>query len=326
MAAICRGISLSAATMRHAIFPRLVAGCAARPAFWLLLALGGTSACLVAGAAPATGTVERIVGQPVPILELHGVGLLRFGDRFQWQLRTGLPTRIPPQNGGPPGGYIGGVILESVDQSTKGAVRWKLPEPPASGMLEIGPSCSVLRVGIYSVIRCMRDYLFNTRTGKQPIAIWPQFQDRIDPSPEWLAGMPLPWWRPGGWAITQGSDGSNAGNAPAFLFLSYGWVNYGNAVETTEIEQGPALLDLTTGHIARARAGVTADGAIYDASEVADDKPVAMAPLAVIRDDHVNGRRVITVLTDFDRCVAATCRSRDDPGFERQEPLTYVFD
>jgi len=293
---------------------------------WILLAFGGPDAGRAADASTTHARVDRIVGQPVPILEIHGVGLLRFGDRFQWQLRTEMPTPIPPRDDDPPGGYIGGVILESVDQSTKSAVRWKLPEPPASGMLEIGPSCSVLRVGIYSVIRCMRDYLFNIRTGKQPIAIWPQFQDRIDPSPEWLAGMPLPWWRPGGWAITQGSDGSDAGNAPAFLFLSHGWVNYGNAVETTEIEQGPALLDLTTGRIARARVGATADGAIYDASAVADDKPVAMSPLAVIRDDHVNGRRVITVLTDFDRCVAATCRSRDDPGFERQEPLTYVFD
>lgn len=285
----------------------------------LVLALAVANPCIGAETATTPATADRIVNTIVLPLEIHGVGLLRFGNQFQWQLRTELPVPIPSRDGG----WIGGVILESVDQSAKGAFRQRLPEPPASGMLEVGPSCTVLRAGVYAIIRCMRDFLFNTATGKPPIAIWPQFSDRGNPSPDWLAGMPLPWWRPAGWAITSGST---TDQAPAFLFLDYGSVNYGNAVESTTIEQGPALLDLTTGHIARAQAGTAPDSPIYDASAAGDDEPVALYPKAVTRDDQMNGRRVITVLTVFDRCVAATCRSDNDPKFQRLEPLTYAFD
>lgn len=297
-----------------------------------LLGTGGVTRCLAteventATAQPVT--VDRIIAVPVPVpvpvleLQLHGVGELRFGERFQWRLRTGLPVPLPSGDGG----AIGDVTLESVEQTATDSFRQQLPEPSAFGMLEIGPSCSVLRAGAYAIIRCLRDYLFDTSSGKPPIAIWPQFPDRSNPSPEWLASMPLPWWRPSGLAIASGSDGKSAGAAPAFLFLDYGGVNYGNAIESSEIRQGPALLDLVTGRIARARVGASADGPVYDASAAAEDEPVALYPSAVTSDTLVNGHRVITVSTVFDRCVAAICRSDDDPQYQRVEPLTYVFD
>jgi len=293
-----------------------------------LLATGGATRSLAtevgnkATAQPATA--DRIVAVPVLELQLHGVGELRFGERFQWRLRSGLPVPLPSGDGG----VIGDVTLESVEQTATDYLRQQLPEPSASGMLEIGASCSVLRAGAYAIIRCLRDYLFDTASGKPAIAIWPQFPDRGNPSPEWLAGMPLPWWRPSGSAISLGSGGksADAAPAPAFLFLDYGWVNYGNAVESTEIRQGPALLDLATGRIARARVGASAAGPVYDASAAAEDEPVALYPSAVTSDTLVNGHRVITVSTVFDRCVAATCRSDDDPQYQRVEPLTYVFD
>lgn len=284
-----------------------------------LLATGGATRSLATEVEnKASVTADRIVAAPVLELQLHGVGELRFGERFQWRLRTGLPVPLPSGDGG----VIGAVTLEAVEQTATNHLRQQLPEPSASGMLEIGPSCAVLRAGAYAIIRCLRDYLFDTASGKPAIAIWPQFQDRGNPSPEWLAGMPLPWWRPSGSAIASGSDEA----APALLFLDYGWVNYGNAIESTEVRQGPALLDLTTGRIARAQVGASEAGPVYDASAAAEDEPVALYPSAVTSDTWVNGHRVITVSTVFDRCVAAACRSDDDPQYQRVEPLSYVFD
>ena len=84
----------------------------------------------------------------------------------------------------------------------------------------------------------------------------PSFPIASIPAPAWLAELPLPWWRIQGTAVA----------GKPLVFLDYGYVNYGQYIESTEIFRGPALLDLVTGRIAIARFGSSADSPVYDAS------------------------------------------------------------
>jgi hypothetical protein len=206
----------------------------------------------------------------------------------------------------------GGVYLQSVTGST----RHRLPEPATYAYAENGPACSVVRTGVHAILRCVRDYVFNTETGAPPVLVSPQFPDRVNPGPAWLAELPLPWWRIQGTAVA----------GKPLVFLDYGYVNYGQHIESTEVFRGPALLDLVTGRIAIARLGSSADSPVYDASGAEGSEPVAMYPERVTADAVRDGQRVITVLTVFDRCAGAACQGDRVPGFRRTLPLTYVFD
>lgn len=251
---------------------------------------------------------NRPVIEPAAVLdlELRGVGQLSFGERFEWQLVIEPPAEIRAGEGI----RLGNVVIRSL-----AGVRHVLPEPVGYSYAENGGRCGVNRVGSHAVLRCARDYVFDTRSGAAPIALAAQFGDRSDAALPWLLELPLPWWRPVG--ATIGAD---------LLFLEYGYTNYGQAIETTEIYRGPALLDLVTGKMALARAGRTADSPLYDASAATEDQSVAVYPEAVASDRREGGRRIVTVMTAFDRCVAARCRSDTDPAARRLEPLTYVFD
>jgi len=241
-------------------------------------------------------------------LQLHGIGELRFGPRLEWK----LVTEPPAETRAGPGVPQGTVWIRSVD----GTVRHQLTEPPAFSYAENGPSCRVLRVDHHALIRCNRDYIFDLQTAAAPVLLSPQFSDRSGNAPEWLDALPLPWWRLAGVSIPRTS----------LTFLEYGYVNYGQNVESTELYRGPALLDLDTGKIAFARAGAGADAPLYDASGVATDEAIAVRPERVVADSIVDGRRIVTVVTVFDRCVSATCIGDARPEFVRREPLTYVFE
>lgn len=241
-------------------------------------------------------------------LVIRGVGEVRFGARFQWRLVTEPPDEPRPGQGV----KHGGVYLRSVNGSTS----HRLQEPATYAYAENGPSCSVVRTGVYAILRCARDYVFNTETGAPPVLVWPQFPDRVNPAPTWLAELPLPWWRVQGTAVA----------GKPLVFLDYGYVNYGQYVESTEIFRGHALLDLATGRIAIARFGTSADSPVYDASSAAESEPVALYPERVTADALQAGRRVVTVMTVFDRCVGAACQGDRVPAFRRVQPLSYVFE
>ncbi len=261
-------------------------------------------------------TVEAAAGDPpgnvtsaeALDLGIRGVGELRFGARFQWRLVTEPPDEPRPGQGV----KHGGVYLQSVTGST----RHRLPEPPGYSYAENGPGCNVVRTGVHAILRCVRDYVFNTETGAPPVLVWPQFPDRVNPAPAWLAELPLPWWRLQGAAVA----------GKPLVFLEYGYVNYGQYIESTEVFRGHALLDLDTGRIAIARLGSSADSPAYDASTAASSEPVAMYPERVSADAVRDGRRVVTVLTVFDRCTGAACQGDRVPGFRRVLPLTYIFE
>lgn len=239
-------------------------------------------------------------------LQLRGVGQLRFGERFEWLLEAAPPADLRAGDGI----RQGQVTIRSVMDS----VRHVLPEPPAYSRAEIGPACTVIRVRAYAVIRCLRDYVFDLRTGAPPVALDIQFNDRLSP-PDWLMALPLPWWREAGYALS-GTD---------LLVLEYGWVNYGQAIESTEILKGPALLDLATGRLAVGCIGEGAETRVYDA-EADARAPNTMRLEQVIADQSVDGRRTVTVLTRFDSCAGAHCRSEVDPAYRRSVPVVFVFE
>jgi hypothetical protein len=245
--------------------------------------------------------------EPVAVLdlELRGVGQLRFGEHFEWQLVIEPPAEVRSGEGI----RLGAVAIVGA------GVRHVLPEPAAYSFAENGGRCGVHRVGHYAILRCSRDYVFDLRAGTAPIPLTAQFGDRSDAAPIWLLEMPLPWWRPTGAMLGS-----------SLLFLEYGYTNYGQAIETTEIYRGPALLDLATGKLTLARSGAAPDSPFYDASAVGEGESIALYPEALTGDRRVEGRRVVTVMTVFDRCVAAICRSDAEPGARRLEPLTYVFE
>lgn len=252
----------------------------------------------------------EVAQTPVLSLELRGVGQLRFGARLEWKLVVEPPQEIRPGDGV----RLGSVAIHSGD----GRVNHVLPEPPAYSYAENGVGCIVLRVqnSDYAVIRCNRDYVFNLRTGTAPVLVAPQFKDRVNPSPQWLAELPLPWWRETGVMIPGTS----------LLFLEYGYTHYGQLIESTEELRGPALLDLGTGRIAIARTGDAADAPVYDASAASESEPIAVFSEHVVADRMVEGRRVVTVATVLDRCTGARCRGEDEAEFRRIVPLSYVFE
>jgi hypothetical protein len=275
----------------------------------LVHAMGTGAATETAQAtAPASDASRReLLNVTVLRLSLGGIGELRFGERLQWRLVGEAPAEIRAGEGI----RLGQVSIQSAD----GKRRYTLPEPAGYTHMEVGNSCELHRIAEYAVIRCMRDYVFNTQTGAAPIAITPQFRDRGDTATPWLLELPLPWWNPSG-IMLSGSP---------VLFLEYGFVNYGQYIESTDIYRGPALLDLATGQIAIAHDDSTASAPVYDASAAGDNEPIALYPEAVV-SDRTDGRgRTITVSTIFDRCVSARCRSADDPRFRQQRPLTYSF-
>jgi hypothetical protein len=252
--------------------------------------------------------VQRIVPAVVLDLGLRGVGHLSFGERFEWQLVIEPPKEVRSGDGI----RLGDIVV----RSASGTTRHALPEPASYGYAQIGGSCSVQMVGTYALLRCARDYVFDTRTGAPPVLLGAQFNDRSDAAPAWLRELPLPWWRPVG-AIIAGKD---------LLFLEYGFTNYGQLIDSSEHYRGPALLDLKTGQIALARQGRAADSPIYDASAAGDDEAIALYPEQLVGDVLQAGRRLVTVMTTFDRCVGAGCRSDAVPGFRTLQPLTYVFE
>jgi len=239
-------------------------------------------------------------------LQLHGVGQLRFGERYEWMLEAAPPAELR----GGDGIRQGQVTIRSVQD----AVSHVLPEPPAYSRAEIGPACVVLRVQTYAVIRCQRDYVFDLRTGAPPVALDVQFNDRLSP-PDWLMTLSLPWWREAGYAL----DGTD------LLALEYGWVNYGTGVESTEILRGPALLELATGRLAIGYIGRGTEARVYDAGEDARE-PNWILLEEVMADESVDGRRTVTVRTRFDRCTGARCRSEVDAAYRASEPVVFVFD
>lgn len=273
----------------------------------LLLFLSAAQAARTAGP-PAGAPPGSIVPAEALDLGIQGVGELRFGARFQWKLVTDPPEVRRPGEGV----RHGGVSIQSV----AGDTRHRLSEPPSYSHMENGPGCRVVRTGAYAILRCLRDYVFNTETGAPPVPVCPQFADRANPVPAWLAELPLPWWRIQGTAVA----------GKPLVFLDYGYVNYGQYIDSTEILRGPALLDLETGRIAIARLGSSVDSPVYDASSVAGSEPVAMHPERVTADAVQGGRRVVTVLTVFDRCAGAACQGDRVAGFRRVQPLTYVFE
>lgn len=273
-----------------------------------LLAVGCVPLAANGPASAATPTAVEEEDPGVLSLRIRGVGQLRFGEQFEWLLVTEPPAE--PRRGH--GIRQGGVSVRSAD----GRIRHVLPEGPAFSTVENGPACALFRVGDHAVIRCQRDYVFNTLTGAPPVLISPQFSDRINPQPGWLAELPLPWWR---------FTGDRVAGKP-LAWLEYGWVNYGQAIASSEITRGPALLDLETGRIAIARRGSAADSPVYDEAEAAEDEPVSQYAERVVSDETSNGRRLVTVLTLFDRCVAATCRGDREPGFRRLVPLSYLYE
>jgi hypothetical protein len=272
---------------------------------WSALGCGLVASASGQAAADSTVPVVPVVVMP---LALRGVGELRFGERLQWRLVIEPPADMRPGEGV----RLGGVSV----RDTAGKVRHALPEPPAYSRGENGGSCEVIRVDVHAIIRCGRDYVFNTATGAAPVWITPQFRDRVAPSREWLEQLPLPWWQPTGERVA----------GTTLIFLRYGYVNYGQLIESTDVFRGPALLDLGTGKIAVARLGVEADSPMYDASIAPETEPVADHAEAIIADETRDGRRVVTVMTVFDRCVGARCGGDDDAGFRRRQPLSYVFD
>lgn len=239
-------------------------------------------------------------------LQLRGVGQLRFGERFEWLLDAAPPADLR----GGDGLRQGQVTIRSATNS----VRHVLPEPPAYSRAEIGSACTVIRARAYAVIRCLRDYVFDLRTGAAPVALDIQFNDRLSP-PDWLMALPLPWWREAGYVLT-GTD---------LLVLEYGWVNYGQDIESAEILKGPALLDLATGRLAVGYIGEGADARVYDA-EVDARAPNMIILEDVIADQSVDGRRTVNVLTRFDRCAGARCRSEADPAYRSRVPVVFVFE
>ncbi|MBX3705414.1 MAG: hypothetical protein KF911_02185 [Pseudomonadales bacterium] len=239
-------------------------------------------------------------------LQLRGVGELRFGERFEWVLEAAPPAEVRRGEGI----RQGGVAI----RSASGAVRHALPEPPGYSRAEIGPACTVIRVQRYAVIRCMRDYVFDLVSGAAPVPLDVQFSDRVAP-PDWLLTMPLPWWRDSGYAL-RGTD---------LLVLNYGWVNYGSGVESTEILRGPALLELGTGRLAVGYVGDGAEARPYEAESDPREPNVIMLE-DVVADRSAAGRRTITVLTRFDSCAGAHCRSDVDPSYAQQVPVTFTFD
>jgi hypothetical protein len=251
---------------------------------------------------------QRIVPTVVLDLGLRGVGHLSFGERFEWQLVIEPPKEVRTGDG---------IRMEDiVVRSAAGATRHLLPEPASYGHAENGRSCSVQRVGTYALLRCMRDYVFDTSRGAPPLLLGTQFNDRSDAAPAWLLELPLPWWRLVGTAI----------KGTGLLFLEYGFTNYGRLIESSEHYRGPALLDLNTGKIALGRQGRAADSPIYDASAARDDEAIALSPERFVGEVLQSGRRVITVMTTFDRCVGAVCRGDAVPGVRTLQPLTYVFE
>jgi hypothetical protein len=239
-------------------------------------------------------------------LQLRGVGQLRFGQRFEWLLEASPPADLS----GGDGIRQGQVTIRSVTDS----VRHVLPEPPAYSRAEIGPACTVIRVRAYAVIRCLRDYVFDLRTGAPPVALDIQFNDRVSP-PDRLMALPLPWWREVGYVLS-GTD---------LLVLEYGWVNYGQGIESTEILKGPALLDLATGRLAIGYIGEGAEARIYDARADARSPNKIMLE-EVIADQSMDGRRTVAVLTRFDSCAGARCRSEVDPAYRPSVPVVFMFD
>lgn len=252
--------------------------------------------------------VQRAAPDVVLDLGLRGVGQVSFGEKFEWQL-----VIEPPQESRTGEGIrLGNVVV----RSASGSIRHVLPEPASYSYAENGGSCSVHRIGVHALLRCARDYVFNIRTGAPPVLLDAQFNDRSDAAPAWLLELPLPWWRPVG-TVIAGTD---------LLFLEYGYTNYGQLIESSTIYRGPALLDLETGKIALARQGRAVDSPVYDASAASDDQAIAHYPEQLVGDLRQGGRRVVTVMTTFDRCVGAGCRSDAVPGFRTLQPLTYVFE
>lgn len=239
-------------------------------------------------------------------LQLRGVGELRFGERFEWMLEAAPPAEVRRGEGI----RQGTVSIRSVS----GAVRHVLPEPPAYSRAEIGPACTVIRAQSYAVIRCLRDYVFDLATGAAPIPLNVQFSDRMA-APDWLMAMPLPWWRDSGYVLA-GTD---------LLVLDYGWVNYGQAVESVEILRGPALLELGTGRLAVGYVGEGAQARPYEAESDARE-PNVITLEEVVADRAAPGRRTVTVLTRFDSCAGAMCRSDMDPAYRQQVPVTFTFE
>jgi hypothetical protein len=280
----------------------------AAPVSCMLLLSLVSAAALATAAEPEGGVPASISSTVVVNLQLRGIGELRFGERLEWRLVSERPVELRAGEGI----RVGPVSI----RSATGNVRHSLPEVASFSRAEVGNGCSVSRVEIYAVIRCNRDYVFNTRTGAAPIVITPQFNDRSEAAPAWLRELPLPWWQLSGGAIAD----------TPLVFLGYGYVNYGQAIESTTIYRGPALLDLQSGRIAIARTGVFADSPAYDASLAGDSEPIALFPERLVADEMRDGRRTITVSTAFDRCVAARCRGDSNIAFRRVLPLTYIFE
>jgi hypothetical protein len=252
--------------------------------------------------------VQRVAPAVVLDLGLRGVGQVSFGEKFEWQL-----VIEPPQESRTGEGIrLGNVVV----RSASGSIRHVLPEPASYSYAENGGSCSVHRIGVHALLRCARDYVFNIRTGAPPVLLGTQFNDRSDAAPAWLLELPLPWWRPVG-TVVAGTD---------LLFLEYGYTNYGQLIESSTVYRGPALLDLETGQIALARQGRAVDSPVYDASAASDDQAIALYPEQLVGDLRQGARRLVTVMTTFDRCVGAGCRSDAVPGFRTLQPLTYVFE
>lgn len=264
--------------------------------------------CLLSLLPAQAAEVQRLAPAVMLDLGLRGVGQLSFGEKFEWQLIIEPPQEVRTGEGI----RLGNVVV----RSASGSVRHVLPEPASYSHAENGGSCTVHRVAGYALLRCIRDYVFDTRTGAPPVLLGAQFNDRSDAAPAWLLELPLPWWRPAG-TVIAGTD---------FLFLEYGYTNYGQLIESSPIYRGPALLDLATGQIALARQGRAADSPVYDASAASDEEAIALYPEQLVGDVRQGGRRLVTVMTTFDRCVGAGCRSDAVPGFRTVQPLVYVFD
>lgn len=268
------------------------------------------------GRGPATTTQALVAGLPMgPGLDIHGAGSLMFGETLQWRLIAEPPAQVRRGDGI----KMGGVLIESAD----GRTRYRLSDSIGFSNAENGPKCTVDRLGAFAIIRCDKDYVFNTETGAPPVKIWPQVNDRGPQSknPPWVDEAPLPWWKITGLGI----------KGTTYAFLEYGSTNYGTEVASTPIYTGPALLDLTTGVIAPARQSAQAGAPAYDASSEPESRPVATPSDGDgMTARTVQGNRtIVTVNTTFDRCVdygSNPCRGDREPRFKSRRPLSYVFE